>query len=183
MEDQSKAITGRIMSIRASGAKLIFIDLHEDSKKVQVFATAANYNGDFESLAHSLKNGDIIGLEGVPGRTKTGEISIRPTTITSLSYCLHMLPKVKKGEEEETIMNQDTRYRKRFLDLIVNKNIKDIFKTRNLVVDFIRKYLRDMDFIELYALVFVLHNWFEKYQCILFYNCQFQLNYLYYIIQ
>lgn len=59
-----------------------------------------------------------------------------------------MLPKVKKGEEEETIMNQDTRYRKRFLDLIVNKNVKDIFKTRNLVVDFIRKYLRDMDFIE-----------------------------------
>lgn len=148
MEDQSKAITGRIMSIRASGAKLIFIDLHEDSKKVQVFATAANYNGDFESLAHSLKNGDIIGLEGVPGRTKTGEISIRPTIIIPLSYCLHMLPKVKKGEEEETIMNQDTRYRKRFLDLIVNKNVKDIFKTRNLVVDFIRKYLRDMDFIE-----------------------------------
>jgi len=136
------------MSIRASGAKLIFIDLHEDNKKVQVFATAANYEGDFETLGHSLKNGDIIGLSGVPGRTKTGEISIRPKTITSLSYCLHMLPKVKKGEEEETIMNQDTRYRKRFLDLIVNKNVKEIFKTRNLVVDFIRKYLRDMDFIE-----------------------------------
>lgn len=93
------------MSLRAAGAKLIFIDLHEDNKKVQVFATAANYEGDFDLLAGSLKNGDIIGVEGVPGRTKTGEISIRPKTLTSLSYCLHMLPKVKKGEEEDTIMN------------------------------------------------------------------------------
>lgn len=89
------------MSIRQSGAKLIFIDLHEDNHKVQIFATAANYEGDFEQLSHTLKNGDIIGLEGVAGRTKTGEISIRPKRIEQLSYCLHLLPKVKKGTEEE----------------------------------------------------------------------------------
>jgi lysyl-tRNA synthetase class 2 len=52
-----------------------------------------------------LKNGDIIGVEGVPGRTKTGEISIRPKQIVQLSYCLHMLPKVAKGHEEENTMN------------------------------------------------------------------------------
>jgi lysyl-tRNA synthetase class 2 len=70
-----------------------------------VFATAANYVGDFEQLTHTLKNGDIIGLEGVPGRTKTGELSVRPKSIVSLSYCLHQLPKVKKGQEGENIMN------------------------------------------------------------------------------
>lgn len=99
-------------------------------------------------MTHTLKNGDIIGIEGVPGRTKTGELSVRPKSIVSLSYCLHQLPKVKKGQEGENIMNQDTRYRQRYLDLIVNRNVKEIFKTRNQVVDFIRKYLRDMDFIE-----------------------------------
>lgn len=80
------------MSVRAAGTKLIFIDLHGDDYKVQVFATAANYSGDFDSLHTSVKRGDIIGVEGNPGRTKTGELSVRPTKITSLSYCLHMLP-------------------------------------------------------------------------------------------
>jgi len=65
-----------------------------------VFATAANYKEDFDILHHNLKIGDIIGVEGQPGRTKTGELSVRPTRIQSLAYCLHQLPKVKKGEEE-----------------------------------------------------------------------------------
>lgn len=87
--EESVSLTGRIMSIRSAGAKLIFLDLHEDNRKIQVFATAANYEGDFDLLSSTLKNGDIIGLEGVPGRTKPGELSIRPKTIVSLSYCLH----------------------------------------------------------------------------------------------
>jgi len=148
LEDATVAVTGRIMGIRGSGSKLIFIDLSEDNEKIQVFATAANYKEDFDLLNRTLRYGDIIGLEGQPGRTKTGELSVRPTRIQSLSYCLHQLPKVKKGEEEQNIMNKDVRYRQRYLDLIINKNVKNIFKTRNLVVDFIRKYLRDMDFIE-----------------------------------
>ena len=142
------ALTGRIMSIRGSGSKLIFIDLSEDNEKIQVFATAACYKEDFELLNRTLRHGDIIGIDGQPGRTKTGELSIRPTKIQSLSYCLHQLPRKEKGQEEQNIMNKDVRYRQRYLDLIINKNVKNIFKTRNLVVDFIRKYLRDMDFTE-----------------------------------
>lgn len=88
-EDYKVALTGRIMGLRSSGAKLIFIDLHEDNSKVQVFATAANYEGDFELLHKNLRYGDIIGVEGHCGRTKTGELSIRPTRIESLSWCLH----------------------------------------------------------------------------------------------
>jgi lysyl-tRNA synthetase, class II len=84
-------------------------------------------------------------VEGNPGKTKTGELSVRPTRIESLSYCLHQLPRAKEGENP---LNKDTRYRQRYLDLIMNNHVKNIFKTRNLVIDFVRKYLRDMDFIE-----------------------------------
>lgn len=88
LEKETVSVTGRIMVLRASGAKLIFIDIHEDSAKIQIFATAANFDGDFESLS-KLKRGDIIGVTGVPGRTNTGELSVRPTKIESLSYCMH----------------------------------------------------------------------------------------------
>jgi lysyl-tRNA synthetase, class II len=72
-------------------------------------ATAANYQGDFDSLHVSLRRGDIIGVEGHAGRSKTGELSIRPLTITCLSYCLHMLP--KEHEVEKHSLTKDTRYR------------------------------------------------------------------------
>jgi len=92
-----------------------------------------------------LKRGDIIGVKGVPGRTKTGELSIRPTEIVPLSYCMHMLPRAKEGEN---VLNKDTRYRQRYLDLIMNNPVKKIFETRNKIIDFIRSYLRGMDFVE-----------------------------------
>lgn len=80
--EEKVALAGRIMGLRSQGAKLIFIDLHEDNAKVQIFATATNYtDGDFDSLHKTIKYGDIIGVEGNPGRTKTGELSIRPTKI------------------------------------------------------------------------------------------------------
>lgn len=79
------------------------------------------------------------------GRTKTGELSIRPTRIESLSWCLHQLPRQKDGEN---VLNKDTRYRQRYLDLIMNNSVKNIFRTRNKIIDFVRKYLRDMDFVE-----------------------------------
>ena len=135
----------QVQRIRASGAKLLFIDLHEDNFKVQVFAVAANYEGDFDVLTRLLKYGDIIGVEGNPGRTKTGELSIRPTNVTLLSYCLHQLPRQREGQN---VLNKDTRYRQRYLDLIMNKNVRNIFKVRNQIIDFVRKYLRDMDFVE-----------------------------------
>ena len=144
-EGEVVSVTGRIMMLRPSGAKLIFIDLVEDQMKVQIFANASNYEGDFEFLHKTLKRGDLIGVKGVPGRTKTGELSIRPIHIEPLSYCMHMLPRAKEGEN---VLNKDTRYRQRYLDLIMNNPVKKIFETRNKIIDFIRKYLRDMNFVE-----------------------------------
>jgi len=66
----------------------MFIDAMTDGAKIQLFVTAEFYKDDFELLT-KVKRGDIIGIVGNPGRTKTGELSIRPTKIESLSYCLH----------------------------------------------------------------------------------------------
>ena len=96
--DITVALTGRIMAVRGAGNALIFIDLEGDQAKVQVMAQADHYQGEFTALHATLRRGDIIGVEGCPGRSKTGELSVRPTKIVSLSYCMHMLPK-RQGEQ------------------------------------------------------------------------------------
>jgi lysyl-tRNA synthetase, class II len=139
-------ITGRVMTIRSQGAKLIFIDLEGDQAKVQLFCSANEYKaGNFDALHTTIKRGDIIGVEGQPGSSKTGELSVRPSSIVSLSYCLHMLP---SRDGDKNVLNKDTRYRQRYLDLIMNNPVKKIFKTRNLIIDFLRQFLQKRDFIE-----------------------------------
>ena len=141
-------VTGRVLNMRAASNKLIFIDLEGDSVKIQIFATADAYKADWNVLRESVKRGDIIGVEGFPGRTKTGELSVRPVAITQLSYCLHMLPQRDPKDAEKNVLNKDTRYRQRYLDLIMNNPIKKIFHRRNQIIDFIRSFLRERDFIE-----------------------------------
>ncbi len=115
------ALTGRIMAIRGAGASLIFIALEGDGAKVQVLAQADFYQGEFTALHSSLRRGDIIGIEGCPGRSKTDELSVRPTKIVSLSYCMHMMPKPQSGDTQ--VLTKDTRYRQRYLDLILHNPV------------------------------------------------------------
>lgn len=91
LEEEKVALTGRIMSIRAQSAKLYFFDLVGDDSKVQLIASQAQYQGEWDVLL-SLRRGDIVGVLGVAGRSNTGELSVRPAKIELLSYCLHMLP-------------------------------------------------------------------------------------------
>lgn len=99
VDDMTVALTGRILAIRGAGSSLIFIDLEGDGAKVQILAQSDYYQGEFTALHASLRRGDIIGVEGAPGRSKTGELSVRPTKIISLSYCMHMIPK-RDGEKQ-----------------------------------------------------------------------------------
>ena len=145
VEDMTVALTGRILAVRGAGASLIFIDLEGDGAKVQILAQANFYQGEFAALHASLRRGDIIGVEGCPGRSKTGELSVRPTKIISLSYCLHMLPR-RDGENQ--VLTKDTRYRQRYLDLIMHNPVHKIFSTRNKILDFLRNFLRAEDFCE-----------------------------------
>lgn len=148
LDDTEVMVTGRVMLLRTSGAKLMFLDLVEGDTKVQVFANAANYEEDFEALKKSLRRGDIVGVVGVPGKSNTGEFSVRPKSVQLLSYCLHQLPKTNATSTGDIAMNKDTRYRQRYLDLIMNGQVKRIFETRSKIIDFIRSFLRKQQFVE-----------------------------------
>ena len=98
---------------------------------------------DFILLTKMIYRGDIVGFIGHPTRTKTGELSLIPTSGQILSPCLHMLPTNHYGLED-----QEIRYRKRYLDFIVNpENVKN-FILRSKVIKAIRKYLDDQGFLE-----------------------------------
>lgn len=137
------ALAGRVALRRESGAKLVFFDLVADGLKVQVMADAKTYegDGDFTTEMGAIKRGDIIGVRGAPGKSKRGELSIFPTQIEMLSPCLHALP--KRG-----LTDKETRYRQRYLDLIVNRNVRDIFLTRTRAINYLRRYLDMLSFIE-----------------------------------
>lgn len=100
-------------------------------------------NRNFEQLYSTIRRGDIIGVVGRPGRTNTEELSIAPGELKLLSPCLHMLPDAHTG-----FTNRQTRYRKRYLDLIMNKRTRDTFIVRSKVVGFVRRYLNNLNFIE-----------------------------------
>lgn len=88
---------GRIHNKRASGASLRFYDLHGEGIKVQVMAQAQDAEGDYARMHDHLRRGDIVGVRGIPGKSKRGELSIFPKEVTLLSPCLHMLPKAHYG--------------------------------------------------------------------------------------
>ena len=137
--------SGRIRQFRTASAKLYFIDIVGEGVKLQVLANAANYEGGvdaFLKVAPVLRRGDIIGVRGYPTRSKTGELSIVPLEMKLLSPCLHMLP------HEGTLTDHETRHRKRFLDLIVNPNVRNNFIVRSKVVSGVRKFLDALGFLE-----------------------------------
>ena len=119
------------------------LDLRGDGVKVQVMADAKNATEyDFEKAHAATRRGDIVGIRGHPGKSKKGELSVFPCHMEVLTPCLHMLPGFSG------LKDQETRYRKRYLDLIMNPEVRDIFVTRSNIIRSIRKYLDDQDFIE-----------------------------------
>ncbi|KAH8235731.1 hypothetical protein KR032_006147 [Drosophila birchii] len=127
LEDVTLSVAGRVHAIRESGAKLIFYDLRGEGVKVQVMASAKSYKSEaeFETDTAKLRRGDIIGVTGHPGKTKKGELSVMPTEIQLLSPCLHMLPHLHFG-----LKDKETRYRQRYLDLILNNKVRENFQIR-----------------------------------------------------
>lgn len=149
-KDVQVKLTGRIMNKRESGSKLRFYFLKGDGVQVQVMAQAQDYESleAYEKIHDNLKRGDIIGVVGYPGRTSPakggeGELSIFAQHIELLTPCLHMLPVEHFG-----IKDQETRYRKRYLDLIMNDHVRDRFKVRSKIITYIRRFLDSRDFTE-----------------------------------
>ena len=150
LPEERVSVAGRVHNKRESGAKLKFYVIHSDGAEVQVMSQQQYYaNQDNYERDHDLiKRGDIVGFEGDVGRTQPkkggeGEISVFVTGVELLTPCLHMLPTDHFGFKD-----QETRYRKRYLDLIMNKDSRSRFITRSKIISFIRKFLDSRDFIE-----------------------------------
>ncbi|KAG4301354.1 hypothetical protein PCANB_002294 [Pneumocystis canis] len=146
-------IAGRVRNKRESGSKLCFYDLYSDGAKVQIMAQAQDCTGNYLKMHEHIQRGDIVGVIGYPGRTapkgkgkdeeKGGELSIFSQEMILLSPCLRMLPMERYG-----LTNQETRYRQRYLDLIINKSTYEKFIMRSKVIQYIRKFLDSHDFLE-----------------------------------
>ncbi|XP_076012165.1 lysine--tRNA ligase isoform X1 [Genypterus blacodes] len=139
-------VSGRVHAKRASGAKLIFYDLRGESVKLQVMANSRSYKSEeaFVAINNKLRRGDIIGVCGNPGKTKKGELSIIPTEMTLLSPCLHMLPHLHFG-----LKDKETRFRQRYLDLILNDYVRHKFITRSKIITYLRSFLDQQGFLEI----------------------------------
>ncbi|KAG4032596.1 hypothetical protein MFRU_006g00660 [Monilinia fructicola] len=147
----------RIYNKRASGNKLVFYDVKDEGVKVQVMcqlqeSTTREGAQSFGEQHESLRRGDIVGIVGYPGRTapknkiekgEEGELSIFATEVILLSPCLHQLP-----DEYYGFKDQEKRHRWRDLDMIMNPSTQNMFRTRHKIVDYLRRYLNDLDFIE-----------------------------------
>lgn len=144
-EGKEESIVGRIFSMRASSSKLRFYDIHSEGKKVQIMANAqdAEDPSKFEEVHDLFRRGDIVGVVGTPMRTKKGELSIAPKSMTLLAPSLHQIPTSHFG-----LKDQETRYRKRYLDLIISENTRKIFITRSKVINYIRRFLDNLGFME-----------------------------------
>ena len=151
LADKVESIAGRIANRRAGGKGLVFIDLMSEGEKVQVVADLKNFpdfQGDggidkFMALMNTCKRGDVIGVRGNPYKANKGELSIMPQEVQLLTPCLHMMPKSTYG-----LASQETRYRQRYLDLILNAPTRKVFVTRTRIINFIRRFLDMHGFLE-----------------------------------
>ena len=136
-------IAGRIMSWRDMG-KANFIDVRDKSDRIQVYVRSNDIGADlFKEFKKKWDIGDIIGVEGYVFRTRKGEISVHAKSITLLTKSLLPLPEKWHG-----LKDTDTRYRQRYLDLIINPEVKDTFIKRSMIISSIRRYLDAQGFME-----------------------------------
>jgi len=144
IEDVEVCIAGRVRNKRASGASMLFYDLFADGVKLQIMCQKQHHTaGDFVEAHANTRRGDIIGIRGFVGKSKTGELSVFPREVKLLSACFHMLPKEHQG-----LQDKETRYRKRYLDLIMNDDVRETFFIRSKIVNYIRHYLDSRGFLE-----------------------------------
>ena len=141
-ENESVKVSGRIMTKRGHG-KVIFMDLQDSTGRIQLFNRMNDIGEEDYEDVKSLDIGDIVGVEGEVFTTKTGEISVRTKKITLLTKSLQLLPEKWHG-----LKDTDLRYRQRYVDLIVNPDIKEVFIIRSKIITAIRKFLDGRGFLE-----------------------------------
>ena len=143
LEEQPVSVAGRIMAKRRMG-KVAFVDLQDKQGRIQIFVARDNIGVDEYEVFKSYDVGDIVGINGVVFRTKTGEISIRASEVVLLTKSLQVLPNKWQG-----LKDVDQRYRQRYVDLIMNEDVRDVFYKRSKIIKTIRQVLEeDYGFLE-----------------------------------
>ena len=150
LENKEVSIAGRMMSKRAMG-KASFFDVADASGRIQVYIKRDIVGEETYDLFKKWDIGDIVGVKGEVFRTKHGEISIRATEAVLLSKSLLPLPEKFHG-----LTNTDLRYRQRYVDLIMNPEVRDVFVKRSLIIRELRNFLDSKGYLEVETPV--LHN-------------------------
>ena len=141
-EEQEVSVAGRLMSKRGMG-KVVFADLQDGQGRIQLFVKIDEVGEEALAAFKKYDIGDIVGVKGVVFRTKMGEISIRAKEIVLLAKSLLPLPEKFHG-----LKDQDLRYRQRYVDLMINPEVKRNFVIRSKFIQYVRKYLDNMDYVE-----------------------------------
>ena len=142
LEEQTVRLAGRLMSKRGMG-KAIFADLQDRSGRIQLYIKVDEMGEEEFARCRKLDIGDIVGVEGPVFRTQKGEISVRTRAVTLLSKSLLPLPEKFHG-----LQDKELRFRQRYLDLIVNPEVKRNFEIRSRFIRFMRNYLDGQGYIE-----------------------------------
>ncbi len=142
MEGQQVRIAGRIMQKRVMG-KASFCNVLDQSGNIQSYVARDNIGEESYKDFKKMDIGDIVGLEGEVFKTKTGEISVHASAVKLLSKSLQILPEKFHG-----LTNTDIRYRQRYVDLIMNPEVRDTFIKRSRIISAIRRYLDGQGFLE-----------------------------------
>ncbi|MDW7685383.1 MAG: lysine--tRNA ligase [Bacillota bacterium] len=142
LEGQAVSLSGRLMTVRAHG-KASFANLQDESGQIQIYVRLDDVGEDTYQVFELLDIGDIIGLSGEVFRTRRGEVTVAVKTLNVLAKSLRPLPEKWHG-----LTNVDLRYRQRYLDMIVNPEVKKTFILRSRIVQEIRNMLNDKGFLE-----------------------------------
>ncbi|WP_379688349.1 lysine--tRNA ligase [Mediterraneibacter gnavus] len=142
LEGKQVSVAGRMMSKRVMG-KASFCNIQDLKGNIQSYVARDSVGEENYKEFKKLDVGDVIGVEGEVFRTKTGEISIHASHVTLLSKSLQILPEKFHG-----LTNTDTRYRQRYVDLIMNPEVKDTFIKRSRILSAVRRYLDGEGFME-----------------------------------
>ena len=142
LEGKTVRIAGRMMSRRIMG-KASFVHMMDGEGQIQAYVRREDVGEDVYADFKTMDIGDILGVEGIVFRTKTGEVSVHATSLTLLSKSLRVLPEKWNG-----LRDQDMRYRQRYVDTIVNPEVKDTFIKRSQILKALREFLDAKGFLE-----------------------------------
>jgi lysyl-tRNA synthetase class 2 len=153
LENKEVGVTGRIMSVRLMG-KAAFCHIQDHKGRIQIYVSKNDIGEDDFALFKILDIGDLVGFTGEVFKTRTEEISVRAKQFKLLAKSLRPLPIVKEKEVDgekvvyDEFADKELRYRQRYVDLIVNPEVKEVFEKRSKIISSIREFLNKNNFLE-----------------------------------